>query len=723
MRASYKGMQHPFLYSSLLLLPAILSTTAIAQSQIQEKPALEEVLVTATKTGKTNLQQTPISMTAISGDELGLSNIENIRNLNLLAPGVTIGQNGSYGQLYIRGIGTNNVFAGGDPSSTIHLDGVYLGRPSSVFMDFLELERVEVLRGPQGTLYGRNSTGGTINLITQKPNQDFFAKGTVDFGSYTKRNIDAVINGSLGSDKVSGNLAVSTAQRDGYIDNQNPTGNPELNDEDRQNVRAALRYVPVESLTIDVAADYFERDETTPQYKPTGQEAIGKRPAIPPKDIKDFWTLDLSHDPRLEERSKGFNTTIDWQVSEKSAITSISGYREFQTELLADTDYSELPIITSQFVEDQDQTSQEFQYRFQSDKITLVTGIYYYSETVDVDSTISALALGARNHFVRTAETTSVALFADIGWQITDRLELLAGGRYTDEEKDFSGRVTIETPPTPSDEIQDEKESWTDFSPKVGAKYTLSDDTMLFGTITQGFKSGGYNFTSPDSVPQSFDPEELISYEAGLKMDFPDARMRLNTSIFYYDYTDLQVLSFAELGKAIEISNASDAEVSGLELELLTDITDQWRVSGAVTFLSAKYEDYTGQRNTDTLPDLIDLSGNYLNSAPKSTFSLVTDYTQALSTGNLLYRLEYYWQNKIYFTAFNDDITSQDSYGLLSASISFNAPDDSWQIKVYGKNLTNEEYSVSKLDFPPTGVANSISEPVTYGVKATYRFE
>lgn len=715
MRANHKGIQLPIFCSSLLLLP----TMAMAQ-QGQSNPALEEILVTATKAGETNLQQTPISITAISADELNLSNIDNIRNLNLLAPGVTISQNGSYGQLYIRGIGTNNVFAGGDPSSTIHLDGVYLGRPSSVFMDFLELERVEVLRGPQGTLYGRNSTGGTINLITQKPSQDFFAKGTVDFGSYAKRKIDAVINGSLGSDKVSGKLAFSTAQRDGYIDNENPTGKAELNDEDRQNARAALRYVPNDSWTIDLAADYFERDETTPQYKPSGIAAPGKNPAAPHKKIKDFWTLDLSHDPELEERSKGFNTTIAWQVNEKSSITSITGYREFQSELLADTDYSDMSYVTSQFAEDQNQTSQELQYSFKNDNITLVTGIYFYDETTDVDTEISIIGLGWLNHFVRTIDTTSTALFADIGWQITDKLELLAGGRYTDEEKEFSGRATLESPP-PSDAIQDEKETWTNFSPKVGAKYTLSDDTMLFATVTQGFKSGGYNFTSASDAPEPFDQEELTSYEAGLKMDFPGARMRLNTSVFYYDYTDLQVLGFAKLGESVDISNASDAEVSGLELELLTDITSQWRISSAVTFLSAKYEDYNDQRNDDS-PQL-DLSGNYLNSAPKSTFSLVTDYTQALSTGNLLYRLEYYWQDKIYFTAFNDDITSQDSYGLLNASITYSSADDIWQIQVYGKNLTDEEYSVSKLDFPPTGVANSISEPLTAGIKATYRFE
>ncbi len=697
-----------------------MSFSAVTQAQGEQvTDVLEEVIVTATKIGPTDLQKTPISITAISSDELELSGISNLKDISLLAPGITINQNNSYGQLYIRGIGTNNVFTGGDPSSTIHLDGVYLSRPFTVFSEFLELERVEILRGPQGTLYGRNSTGGTINLITQKPSQAFSAKGILELGNYGKQRVTGVINGALGSDQLSGNLAFSVSKRDGYVDNQNASGKSELNDEDRRSVRTALRFSPADTLTIDVAADYFERDELPPQYKPTGEEAEGKPPAIATQRIDDFWTVNIPTVPKLDEQGKGVNVTIAWQLSANSQLLSITGYREHESEVFIDTDYSELSLLTIQSDEVQDQISQEIQYHYQNDSLSLVSGLYFYDETDEALTSITLLLIpvnpSPRNIVGSEVDTTASAIYADLGWQLNEQIELMVGGRYSREEKKYQGSLNNEAAP-PARTV-DDKESWTDFSPKLGVTYTPFDSILYYGTITQGFKSGGFNFTDG----KDFEPEDITAYEVGIKSEFPAQRIRLNGSLFFYDYTDLQVLSFVAAGEAIETTNASDAEVKGIELELLANITDYWRVSAALTHLSTEYKDYTAKRAA-ALPN-IDVSGNAFNSAPENTVSLVTDFRQPIANGSLLYRLEYYWQDKIYFTAFNDKLTSQDAYGLVNANISFNSADDVWQLQLYGKNLTDKEYSNSGLDFPPTGVALNINPPRTFGVKGTYYFK
>ena len=236
--------------------------TANIDSGQADSPVLEHVLVTATKSGAVDLQGVPLAITAISADELNLSGISSIKDLSLLAPGIMVSQNVNYGQVYIRGIGTNNVFIGGDPSSTVHLNGAYLARPSSVFTEFLELERIEVLRGPQGTLYGRNSTGGTINIVTSKPTGDYFSKISAEWGNYNKKGLSVFINGPLGEGELAGNLGVSSKRREGYVNaTYLDSSRDKLNDEDRLKIQSALSWLPSDSVTIELTMDYFTSDD------------------------------------------------------------------------------------------------------------------------------------------------------------------------------------------------------------------------------------------------------------------------------------------------------------------------------------------------------------------------------------------------------------------------------------------------------------------------------
>jgi len=700
--------------------------TVTAQSPLigadrSDTQALEHVLVTATKSGAVDLQSVPLAITAISADELDLSGIDSIKDLSLLAPGIMVSQNVNYGQLYIRGIGTNNVFIGGDPSSTVHLNGAYLARPSSVFTEFLELERIEVLRGPQGTLYGRNSTGGTINIVTLKPTADYFSKVSAELANYDKRALSYFLNGPLGDSGLAGNLGASSKRRDGYVDvTYRDASRDKLNDEHRLKLQGALSWAPSNDLTLDLTMDYFTSDETPPSHKPTVQTSTGGAPppSLTPAKINDPWRVALSTAPDFQEESGGLNISLEWQINEHSRLSSTTSLRQLDFDLLADTDYSELATLITSISEEQTQRSQEFRYNYARGNFAFIGGLFYFEEQYESDILVQILIADRTVLHPRQLKADASAAYVDVEWQFHPQWSASFGARYSREEKSLKGQsvittagLGIELPGNP------DPESWTDFSPKLGLSYQPSEHLMFYASITDGFKSGGFNF----SDNQTDEPEAIRSYEVGVKSEFPDQHIRFNASAFYYDYRDLQVLSFIPEAGAVRISNAADADISGLEVELLMYFNDQWRLSANLTYLDALYVNYITRRANTVLD--IDVSGNSLNSAPESSFSLVSDYTHPLSGGSILYRIENFWQDTTYFTAFNDSASSQKPYNVVNASVRYSASGGRWQVQLYGKNLANKAYTTASQDFSPTGVNDLISPPRTFGIKGTYRFD
>jgi len=712
-----------------------------------ENIVLEEVLVTATKTGATDLQNTPITITAISGGSLHSSNISNLKDLVLLAPGISVSQNTGWGQLYIRGIGTNNVFIGGDPSSTIHLDGVYLGRAVSVFSEFLDLERVEVLRGPQGTLYGRNSTGGTVNLITNKPTDSFFLESTVSADSENRRRASVAVSGPLIESVLSARLALLNDTSDGAVDNISLTAaDSTLGAKDRQSARIALRYRPHEQLSIDVSADYFERDETPPLYHPTGLSQQGAVPTIPNAPSRDFFKLDipahpvLPDGPQWSERTQGVGTTINWKLNGEATVTTISSYRRFESALSIDADYTSINAFVSNFYDDQHQFSQELRVSLNRDQLSLVTGVFYFTENHATKTRIDLLAAAAGAGFQElaaltssTVETHSFGLFADSTVELNEKWDLLVGIRYSDEEKDYVGvgfglKDGAPHPPFEFDSKtdfspSDTNESWDNLSFKLGTAVRVNDNMLAYSTLSTGFKSGGYGVTT--ATKDSYDEEQVLALEVGAKVYLPDAYTSVNTSVFYYDYSDLQISEFVvvEPGEAPrgKISNASDATVYGFELELATMITGALSFNGSLAYLSTEYDSYHLQRCD--VCDLENVSGNALNSAPEWAVSLAASYRQPLPEGSLLYNLDGRWQDEVYFSPFNDKVMSQSDYALINAHVSYTPTSEDWSVQLYGTNLTDKEYSNSGQDFSPTGVNLGINQPRVIGVKVMYRLD
>lgn len=677
---------------------------------------LEEIVVTATKTGTSNVQQTALAITAINSEALREAQLKSLNDIPLLAPNVTISRNSLGGQLYIRGIGTNYIFVGGDPSSTVHVDGVYLARPTSVFADLLEIERIEVLRGPQGTLYGRNSTGGTINIITRQATQDFNTNLTVDLGDYDKRRIQAYVTGPIINDTLAANLALSSIKRDGVVDNLGPSnaslGLDKLNDLDTQKARLSFNFTPNNALQLTLNADYFERDETSPSYKPTlirevRQEDGGSITIVGPQIIKDDHSIALNGDSFLAERHHGVNATLVWQLNANLSLTSITAYRETHSNVTHDTDNTELSVTQTSLNNDQHQISEEIQLLWKSSGLSWVNGLFVLREVAEAKININNVV-----NFNAEVATTSAALFSDLNWQITDQLRLIAGGRLSVERKTFDGLAVV-TPINQDD-------NWQNFSPRLGLQWQKSENHMLFATLSQGFKSGGYNFTRNRSA---YDEEFVNALELGSKISWPQWSSQLNSSFFYYQYKDLQLNKFVAEG-VLEIENAADADVYGAELEWRSLLNQTWQISGSLAYLHATYEQYVTGRSALSPADpaaLVDVSDNRLNSAPRWSMNLISDVFFDIAQLKLQWRLEYRWQDKIYFTPFNDTVTSQNAYGLLNTSLSYLSVDEKWQLKAYLRNADDKNYSNASQDFSSQGIGLNINDPKTYGIELRWQ--
>jgi iron complex outermembrane recepter protein len=343
------------LLNTTALVAITLGFGASAHAQTAASSRLEEVIVTATKTGSSNLQDTPIAITAFTAATLERTGLTDVRDLAGATPGLAIAENTGLSQVYIRGIGSNNIYPGSDPSSTVHLDGVYLARPSSYFSNFLDVERIEVLRGPQGTLYGRNSVGGTINIISRKPDDTFRAKGQFTVGNYALYRAEGFVSGPLVEGKVAGSLSLMKSQRDGYQKNIAPTGNSRVDSEDVWSGRAQLRFTPSNRLDVTVRGDYMDADAVPGGYLKTlvpGPDPLSNR------ILGDYRTVANDLRQSTTNKEKGIAVDGAYELTDALTLTSLTSYREGDFGFVLDSDAGATAIRRTVLVQNQDQLSQ-----------------------------------------------------------------------------------------------------------------------------------------------------------------------------------------------------------------------------------------------------------------------------------------------------------------------------------------------------------------------------
>lgn len=676
--------------------------------------ALEEVIVTAQKKSE-NLQQVAVAVSAFSEDTLRNTGILDIGDITAHTPSFSISSyNPTTPAPYIRGVGTNSSSVGDDASVGVFIDEVYAGRAGGYSSDMFDVQRVEVLRGPQGTLYGRNVAGGAMNIITNNPSDTLEARAEVTAGNYNLLAIHGMLSGPLAEDGgVRGRIAVSSRQRDGFVDNV-VTGH-DLKNEDNLSARGKLAFDLGASAELLLSADYSKDDDLR---GPAARNTTNVAPPLPGEPVDK---VSLDFDGFTERELYGASATLNWDLG-PGTLTSISAYRANDYRFLDDlTGTWSVLSLTNDAEEESSQFTQELRYAAEMERFGYTVGAYYFDESVDrLESFDSSGTLGipgsSRPLWDASMDSSSASVFGEATWYVTDKLSLIAGGRYTRDEKDFSNVTS--NPDVLGYLLEaysvDESESWNKFTPKLGLEYVLSDEIMLYATWAEGYKAGGYNGLAATraEATQPFDQEVVSSYEAGIKSDLLDQTLRVNANVFYSDYQDLQNF-YVDVGTSEVITATADAEMQGLELEIWWTPIDRLDIFLAGNVMDTEYTQFPANPAVE---------GNALMRAPETSGSLGVQYVQPVGNlGDLLLRTDVTYTDEMYFSTANLPESGADSYSLVNARAALRMY-NGWDFALWGKNLADEEYVVHSFSAGLGDGHPVYGYPTMWGVTASYAF-
>lgn len=678
---------------------------------------VERVTVTATKTGAAEIHTTPIAVTAISARMLEQVGVQTVEGLAGVVPTLTISQHTGLAQVTIRGIGTNVVLAGADPSSTIHLDGVYLARPAMVFMDFLNVERLEVLRGPQGTLYGRNSVGGTINIVTRQPTNTLETNVRLTAGNYDKLRAEGAVSGPLIKDKVMGSFAFLRGAREGFVkDLDHPEHS--LGSEDTWAGRGQLRVVFGTHNELLLSADYG-RFEGVPL---TYAKPLVAKPGFSFDSPASLWAVRTSHLAVGENIQRGGSAKLAIRVNDTTLLSSLTAYRASDHRFFIDADLTELPLQANDVRDLQHQVSQELTLVRRTPKLTWIGGAFFFDEHNRGPVLITLYVAGTENRPDATFAARAWALFGEATYQLSDRVSLTGGLRHTNEAKDLAntggvyrlGTSMLAVPASFYDFV--DRVTYDAWTPKVSIQARATPATFFYVSATRGFKSGGFNASWP-APGRPYSPEFAWSFESGLKNTMAGGRARLNTAVFYTDLQDLQVQSFIRPG-LLDISNAASAKIRGIEIEAAAAGRGV-QLAGNLSWLDATYGPYLAVGPGGVTRAA---AGNRLNNAPAWSGSGSAVYARAIGrTGTASVRADLSWQSRVFFTPFNDTIETQKAYELLHLRVGLEPRHRRWEIAVYARNIRNTEYITGTTSGPLPAIGGRPGDPRQWGTQFTLR--
>ena len=716
--------------------------------------SIEEVMVTAQRR-TTDLQTTAAAISAYGAEDLNGKDINDLEDLGQFNPSMDVSIFQGEAQIYIRGIGNTGIIGGTDGSSAIHSDGVFLSRAAAAVPAFFDVERVEVVRGPQGTLYGRNATGGSLNVITKKPTEEFSAEASVLVGNYDRYKIFGAVSGTLIEDKLLGRLAVQTENRDGYTTVFRPGTDPlglgaptdHIESRDDITVRATLEFRPSDAFTMTLIGEYYKADDTNNVWlyfdrgtgtNPFMRQFVEAQGGFLPQEKTRKLGSDIAHFNKPE--IYGVTAKMEWEVADY-VVTSLTAYKHTNPFNRDDLDSTNGFGVDQLREEDHDQFSQEIQISSPiGNKLEWILGFYYFTEENVVrneyflpfaDEQFFALFGGTPGdpqccllELNGSSDTDALAVFGEATYDITDDLELVFGARYSYEKRGGSNDVVFQRfiAPVFDNVFTFSDASFNSFTPKVGVNWQLSDDVFTYFSASRGFKSGGFNLGSYQNTP--FDPETIWAYEIGAKGDFFDGRLRLNTALFLYDYTDLQVQDVEN--NNVVIRNAATAEIKGLEIEGSALVTEKLTVDFGLTYLDAEFTELRLLDPKFPALGIQDLEGNTLSRAPELKYILGVQYTTPIPKwGELTLRADYAWQDEVFFSSFNIDQLRQESYGWLKARASFVPNNDNWEVAIFIDNIT-DEVAISNATFNgdiiDSTVTGNLAPPRTWGIEVNYHF-
>lgn len=720
---------------ALALTGALASAgTAIAQSA--------DIITVTAQRREQSVQDVPVAVTAFSGADLRDSSIAGVEGIAERTPGFTMTRfNIGEPQLYIRGIGSTSDSAAGDPSVAVSVDEVYIGRAGGGALSFFDIERVEVLRGPQGTLYGRNAAGGAVNIITARPDgSQQFGEITLGYGNFDDRHFSAVLNGPIGDNTLAGRLAFLYQSHDGYSESV-PTG-ADLGGATSWGLRGSLSWSDG-NWNFLAQADYAQDDTD-------GQARV---PVPGPNTNPAFIGLIGAIRTGLDERQSfsdpdTFQRRDSWGLLFRADttfgdmdFTSLTSYRSLEFSWFDDLGGLPTPpyILRVEDINEDEawQFTQEFRLsRTMDNGAFWVAGLYLFHEEVDrnerfiVDARppLPAIASGDVTFF-QQATNQSAAVFAQLTVPLTDTLNFTAGGRLTYDSKEIFARgVDNDTPGGPFPGIPlgpppgvaypagaSGSTSWTEPTWRLALDWRASDNVMLYAAYDRGYKSGLYpsQAQSAAQATTALDPEILDNFEIGMKSTFADGRGVFNVAAFYTDYQNLQVYEL--LGLALSTSNAN-AEIRGVEAEFAFQATDFLQFGGSYAYLDAQYTS-DAVSNLGVLP----YNGNQLTRSPEHQFNVYAAAEMAVAAGTARARVDYNWTGDFYFDPSNAPETRVASYGTVDARLSWGPDNANWDISLWGRNLTDELYPthiIKNLDIGFTVFA----PPRTFGAQFRMRF-
>lgn len=712
--------------SALATMPAMAQVStaspAVAPAGVpgamDDMRGIGDIVVTATRTGAAAAQKTPIAISVFSADQIATSGVTNIKDLVALTPNLNVSQTTASAQIYIRGIGSNNVFNGSDPDVTVQVDGVYLARAYSQFGDYIDVERVEVLRGPQGTLYGRNAVGGTINVTSRKPSDTFQSRVQLNLGNYSTVQAQGFVSGPIVPGTLQASITGSYIRHSSYVDNIVP-GRSGQGNANRGGVRGQLRFTPSPAIEAITRGDFNKGNErfagssellVAVPYAPLASSIVG-----------DYFKTALNEDQRNRTKSGGVSEEINIRLSPALNLKSLTAYRYSHYAVNNDTDGTEIEVNHTLQSDTSRQYSQEFDLTANTSRFDGVAGLFLFHErelsnntSITIPSVGTPAASAARSSVSPISIVYSYAGFAQGTFRLTPNIGLIAGLRYTIDRKHLIqdnvrtslNPATLGAQLAGSPFAADVKRRYHALTPKFGVNWQLSNAVLAYASATRGFKSGGTNFSASNALTLSYGPEKIWSFEGGIKSDLLDRRLRVNLAVFRYKYTDLQVQAQIAPGVA-SITNAASATVKGIELETIAKPTSNLVLSASYSYLDARYDDFpnasvpaqvrpyvTTDPRYNAAQNTFDASGNRLNTASKHSVITSAQYNVPVGSGDAFLRGEYYWRSRAYYDASNFKLFSQGAFSLVNLAVGYTTADKRWGVSLLAKNVTDKQYLI-----------------------------
>ncbi|MCP5183672.1 MAG: TonB-dependent receptor [Pseudomonadales bacterium] len=730
-----KGTRRAFRRTTIATAVALLSTSASAA-------LIEEIVVTAQKREQ-NVQDVGIAISAVSGEQMRQLGFTNAQQVTAMAPGIsTVQPNGEANYaIAMRGVAANDFTTNIESPVAIYLDEVYISQMSGAGFMLFDMDRVELLRGPQGTLYGRNATGGLAHFISVKPSEEFSGYAQATYGDYDQIKLEGAVGGAL-SDTLMARLSFATHDNDGYVENR-LSGQKQNNAKDRA-VRAQLLWEPTEDVSLllnarggsqDINTGFFEHvsANVTGQYTPTEVNQVLGYIDNDGNPFKGDWDRPGHNDLK----TRGYTATLNWDF-DSVTLTSITDYSTVKRDYIEDSDASPAPVFNFYLTTDTEQLSQEIRLNGSGDNFNWVAGVYYMDLNIEdsngaetepfIDPNSDTPDVSGLDNPYET-NTESLSLFGQFEYDFTDSLTGIVGLRWINDKKDHTYTTNavdfipgtrlhngnpniLATLATYSGKRKDKDFAW-----RLGLNWQASEDVLLYASYNRGVRSGGYNSPifplSPpldyvDSV-MSYDPEKLDAYEVGFKSTFADGLVQFNGAVYYYDYKDYQ--AFQIIGIDTITTNAQ-GESSGGELELKFSPAE-----GLEILLGAAYNDIevdlqNGSPKTTSVQ------------SPKWNLNALVRYEFSVGAGRMALQYDTMYRSKHYFALTKAPTVTENGYTVSNAAVSYTSADEHWVATAFVQNLTDEEYLVQTFDLSGPDVFGMVEQyygkPRWWGVSVNY---